>query len=155
VFTSHKNFKPLIPFLRRHLGAARDGVPSALDSLSVVLLDDREMSRLHMLFLNLPGPTDVLTFPVELNSRGKTCEGEVYICVPEARRRAKIEGVPLNHELLLYAIHGLLHLAGHDDRTERGYQKMHQLEDKILTKLGVGPVFERDSRPDPGPRRRA
>jgi hypothetical protein len=64
---------------------------------------------------------------------------------------------------LLYAIHGVLHLAGYDDRTRRGFVRMHQREDRILKRIGVGPVFNpaprratgrrRSRRPSPPPRR--
>jgi probable rRNA maturation factor len=63
------------------------------------------------------------------------------VCVPEARRRAAELGNPVRHELLLYALHGMLHLSGMDDRTLRQFRRMHHLEDAILRRLGVGPVF--------------
>src|SRR5205823_12257818 len=105
------------------------------------------MSQLHQRFMNRRGPTDVLTFPLELDGRGRALTGEIVICLPEAHRRAKSERIPLKNELLLYAIHGLLHLAGYDDRTARGFKIMHQLEDKILVRLGVGRVFASASLP--------
>jgi probable rRNA maturation factor len=43
---------------------------------------------------------------------------------------------------LLYSLHGMLHLCGFDDRTEPDFRRMHQTEDEILTRLGVGPVFQ-------------
>ena len=60
---------------------------------------------------------------------------------PRARRRARAEGVPVERELLLYALHGMLHLAGFDDRTDRDFAAMHRTEDDILTRIGVGAVF--------------
>ena len=111
-----------------------------------MLVSDETMSALHQQYMNESGPTDVLTFPLELDRRGMAVAGEIVVCVPEARRRGKLEGTLVKNELLLYAIHGLLHLAGHDDRTEKGFRKMHAMEDKILTKLGIGPVFSRPAR---------
>ena len=116
-------------------------VASPLRELSVVLVDDKTMSQLHRRFMHQTGPTDVMTFPLERDRRGRAISGEIVICLPEARRRAKIEGIPTKNELLLYAIHGLLHLAGYDDRTAAGFQEMHRTEDQILKRLGVGPVF--------------
>ncbi len=43
--------------------------------------------------------------------------------------------------MLLYAVHGLLHLCGYDDRTPAGFRRMHRKEDDLLARLGVGPVF--------------
>jgi ssRNA-specific RNase YbeY (16S rRNA maturation enzyme) len=56
--------------------------------------------------------------------------------------------------LLLYAVHGTLHLCGHDDRTAREYRIMHRTEDDLLTRLGVGPVFAASPPESPSPRRR-
>ena len=114
--------------------------------LSVALVNDRRMAQLHRQFLNVDGPTDVLTFPLDLDARGRPLSGEVVICVPEARRRAKEHKVPLERELLLYALHGLLHLCGYDDRTAHSFRAMHRTEDQILTRLGVGPVFDAGAR---------
>ena len=83
----------------------------------------------------------MLTFELEHDPRGGVVSGEVVICVPEARRQAKKRRSPVERELLLYALHGMLHLIGFDDRTEAGYRKMHEKEDEVLTELGAGPVF--------------
>jgi probable rRNA maturation factor len=133
--------KPYVPNLRRRLRAAHAILKPQLAELSLVLVNDREMSRLHRQFMNIPGPTDVLTFPLEFDRRKRVTAGEVVVCVPEARRRSKELGTELKNELLLYALHGMLHLCGFDDRTDRGYRRMHDMEDRILRRLGVGPVF--------------
>ena len=99
------------------------------------------MAALHEQFLGIPGPTDVLTFPLDEDGQGRVTAGEVVICVPEARRQAKRNGVGVERELLLYALHGMLHLCGYDDRTAAAFRTMHATEDRILTQLGVGPVF--------------
>ena len=56
--------------------------------------------------------------------------------------------------LLLYALHGMLHLCGFDDRTAAGFKRMHGTEDRILTRLGVGPVFAPAGKPARRRRRR-
>ena len=99
------------------------------------------MSQLHERFMGIRAMTDVLTFPLDTNARGQVTSGEIVICASEARRRAKEIGHTVRDELLLYALHGLLHLAGFDDRTAAAFRRMHRMEDKILTRLGVGPVF--------------
>jgi probable rRNA maturation factor len=129
------------PFLRKHLRAAHRLVRPRLGELSVALVGDRRMSELHEQFMGVAGPTDVLTFPLDLDARGRPVSGEVIVCVPEARRQAKARKVPVERELLLYALHGLLHLCGYDDRTDASFRAMHRTEDEILTRLGVGPVF--------------
>jgi len=138
-----------IPLLRRQIRRVHSMVRSPLCELSVALVGDRRMSELHHEFLGLVGPTDVLTFELDTNPRGRVTAGEIAICVPEARRQARRRGGKVEQELLLYAVHGMLHLCGFDDRTDRGFQLMHRREDQILTALGVGPVF----RSEPKPRR--
>jgi len=132
---------PHTRFLRTHLLAAHCIIQPALRDLSLAVVTDATMSQLHERYLRVRGPTDVLTFELEENEAGHIIAGEVVICVDEARRQALLRGSMLSKELLLYALHGLLHLSGFDDRTQPGYRKMHRKEDAILTRLGIGPVF--------------
>jgi ssRNA-specific RNase YbeY (16S rRNA maturation enzyme) len=67
--------------------------------------------------------------------------GEVVVCVPYAVRQARRSGAGVKKELLLYALHGMLHLCGFDDRTARDFAAMHEREDEILKAIGVGAVF--------------
>ena len=138
--------KDAVAFLRRQLLAAHRLLRPPLRELSVALVGDTRMARLHQQFMGVGGPTDVLTFPLDEDERGRVLSGEVVVCVPEAARRARELGTSVERELLLYALHGLLHLCGYDDRTAAGYRRMHRTEDKILTRLGVGPVFSTEGR---------
>jgi len=135
----------LATYLRRHIAAAHAILKPPLAELSIALVGDRRMAELHEQFLGVAGPTDVLTFPLEADRRGRALSGEVVVCVPEARRRGAAEGTGLKQEVLLYALHGLLHLCGFDDRTRSGFAAMHRTEDAILTTLGIGPIFWGDS----------
>ena len=128
-------------FIRRQLKLAYRLLRPPLTELSIALVGDRLMSDLHSRFMSIATPTDVLTFPLEIDAEGNALSGEIVICVPEARRRAPEHGNSLSHELLLYALHGMLHLSGYDDRTARDYNLMHRTEDDLLSRLGIGPVF--------------
>jgi len=128
-------------YLQRYLRAAHKLLGARLRELSVALVDDRKITELHARFLGIREPTDVLTFPLEVDRRGRVLAGEVVVCIPEARRRAKELRNPVRNELLLYALHGMLHLCGFDDRTAGGFARMHRMEDSLLSRLGVGPVF--------------
>ena len=129
--------------LRRMLPKARAMVGGRLEDLSVAIVGDRKMAELHETYMGIAGPTDVLTFELDHDARGRVTAGEVVVCVPHAARLARAARVPLRDELLLYALHGMLHLAGFDDRTGRDFAAMHQREDDILQRLGVGAVFSR------------
>ena len=65
------------------------------------------------------------------------------LCLDEAARRSRDLEHPVEHELLLYAIHGVLHVLGHDDHDPAAFERMHAEEDRILEAIGVGPVFRR------------
>ena len=132
-----------MPYVRSNLKKARLILKSQLSELSVAFVGDAEMSRLHEAYLGIAGPTDVLTFPLEQDKRGRDITGEVVVCVPEARRQAVLTGNSAREEVLLYALHGMLHLSGFDDKTPEGFRKMHRKEDEILQHLGIGPVFDK------------
>jgi probable rRNA maturation factor len=133
-----------VPLLRQGILAAHGMLRSPVRELSVAIVPARRMARIHERFLDQEGATDVLSFELEHDSQGASVSGEIVICSTVARKRAKSLGHPVEHELLLYAIHGLLHLCGFDDRNAKAFAAMHAREDQILTSLGVGPVFGRD-----------
>jgi len=132
-----------VAFLRRYLPRARRLLRGPLAELSVALVGDGRMGVLHERFMGIAGPTDVLTFELDHDARGRVVAGEVVVCVPYAVREAARRGVEARKEVLLYALHGMLHLCGFDDRTDRDFAIMHRREDEILKRLGVGIVFAR------------
>jgi len=142
-----KTGKAFVPFLREKMLAAHQLLRPPLRELSLALVNDSAMSKLHEQFMSIAGPTDVLTFPIDEDKRGRIMAGEVIVCVPEARRQARVMRTTVERELLLYALHGMLHLCSFDDRTAAGFQEMHRTEDQILKRLGVGPVFAPEAPP--------
>jgi probable rRNA maturation factor len=141
--------RPCVPVVRHGIQGAYRILKPSLRALSLAILPAKRMSILHKRFLNHSGPTDVLTFELEHDPRGRPTSGEIVICSTVARVNAKKLGHPLSHELLLYALHGLLHLSGFDDRTASTFAAMHAKEDEILTRLGIGPVFATGARKCP------
>jgi len=130
-----------VPFLRRQLRRAHRLARSPVRELSVALVGKQRMSRLHRRYLGISKPTDVLSFPLETNGRGRVVAGEIVVCAAEAKKQAIRRKIPVQRELLLYALHGLLHLSGFDDRTVEGFCRMHRMEDMILSRLGIGATF--------------
>ena len=91
-------------------GILRDigvGEIAELNELEISLLDDNEMSRLHGEFLQDATTTDVITFE----------NGELLIGVKKKKKQAIEYGTSADREIALYGIHGMLHLAGFDDRS--------------------------------------
>jgi probable rRNA maturation factor len=130
-----------VSHLRTHLLRAHRLLHPPLRELSLALVDDAGIKRLHRRFLGNNSVTDVLSFPLEFDAAGHVTAGEIVVCVPQARRQARCLGTKPADELLLYALHGLLHLCGWDDRTAGGFAAMHAKEDSILHSLGIGRVF--------------
>lgn len=139
------------PFLTWHVSRAAELAGSPLHQLSIVVASDSLMRRLHQQYFDDPSLTDVITFPLELDRKGRALSGELYLCLSVARRQAALRRLSVQHELLLYAVHGILHLSGYDDQTPRRFAAMHREEDRILDRLGLGAVF---ARPELGIRRK-
>lgn len=96
-----------------------------LATLEVALVDDATSARVHMDFMEIPGPTDVITFH----------HGEIVIGAEVALRQAEEYGEPIGREILRYLIHGLLHLAGHEDGGEDDRKTMEAAQEQIVANL--------------------
>ena len=114
-------------------------------SLSIAVVGAAAMTTLHRLHLGREEPTDVLTFDLGTDCRHGILDGEIVLCADMARRRAAARDKTLataRAELALYLVHGLLHLAGYNDRDAAAFRRMHRREDEILETLGLGGVFQ-------------
>ncbi|MEM6757706.1 MAG: rRNA maturation RNase YbeY [Planctomycetota bacterium] len=114
--------------------------------LAVTLIDDAAMADLHAEHRGDPSTTDVLTFDLrEPDGPDATpnnrVEGDIVVCRDEAQRQADARGHSAREELLLYAVHGLLHLLGEDDHDPAAADRMHRREDELLSALGLGPIY--------------
>ncbi|MCU0725350.1 MAG: rRNA maturation RNase YbeY [Planctomycetes bacterium] len=96
--------------------------------VSVAVLDDAEVRELNRRYLGHDHETDVLAFPLDPPEVAVSAER----AVAEAAKR-KVE--PLA-ELMLYVVHGLLHIAGHDDHEPAAARRMHEASLKVLRSLG-------------------
>ncbi|MEQ1906913.1 MAG: rRNA maturation RNase YbeY [Pirellulaceae bacterium] len=109
--------------------------------ISLALISDERMHELNRQFLQHDFPTDVLTFPGDA-ADPQQLSGEIIISVDTARRVAEELGVSREGELLLYFIHGLLHLQGFDDLTESEAPQMRKMERHFLEQAGYRYSFE-------------
>lgn len=125
--------------------AAALAAPGLTGELRVRLVNDQAMSLAHERYSGVRGTTDVLTFdlrtPPPTPTTTTPLDTDLLVCVDEARRQAATRSLPIEHELLLYILHGLLHCLGHDDHDDDAFLRMHAEEDRLLTALGLGPVF--------------
>ncbi|HIQ22308.1 MAG TPA: rRNA maturation RNase YbeY [Planctomycetes bacterium] len=104
-------------------------------SLSVVVVDDRTIRQLNRRHLACDEATDVLSFPLEQDDG--YLEAEVVVSAERAAAVAARYGWTAPEELLLYVIHGTLHLVGWDDQDARARRRMRRQERAYLRRLGV------------------
>ena len=117
-----------------------EGVREAKVTLAFV--DSAHIHRLNKQFLGHDEPTDVITFPYT-DPGAKKLEGEVVIGYEVARENAADRGHELGLELLLYVVHGCLHLCGYDDTTDKAAARMRAKEREYLGKLGLPDVTDK------------
>lgn len=111
--------------------------------VAVVVTDDESLRELNRRFRGIDAPTDVLAFPDE--TRGPFVGapgfprylGDVVISFPRAQEQAGQAGHPVEAELQLLVVHGVLHLLGYDDQSEPERAKMWAAQEAILKALGV------------------
>jgi probable rRNA maturation factor len=102
---------------------------------SVSIVDDPTIHRLNRQYLNHDWPTDVISFVFE--SQDQQVDGEVIASADTAAKTYRAAQWDVEDEILLYVVHGLLHLAGLDDVTEADRQRMRLEEMNCLLHLGV------------------
>ncbi|MHC4592537.1 MAG: rRNA maturation RNase YbeY [Planctomycetota bacterium] len=102
--------------------------------LSVALVGDQEMTELNRRFLQRDAVTDVLAFPYETG--GEVVTGEIVVNAELAVRQAAERSHCAVDELLLYVVHGLLHLLGYDDGEAADARRMSERERAILSASG-------------------
>lgn len=121
-----------LPWLRRVGKAALPGCLDArkavdapittLPEIEITLVNDADIARVHGDFLDDPTPTDVITFH----------HGEILISADMAARQGREHGQSVDHEVALYLVHGLLHLAGWDDHEVEEAREMAQRQSDLL-----------------------
>lgn len=131
------------PWLLSHVQKVIEYIGLKPYSIAIRVVGDEEMASLHNAHSGIDASTDVLTF--DRGSSKDSIEADIAICSDEANRLATQHGHSLNEELLLYIVHAMLHCLGYDDHDEESHQQMHAEEDRILTAIGVGPVWSRTS----------
>jgi probable rRNA maturation factor len=116
--------------LRRAVVQIMRDAEIAAASISLAIVDDPTIARLHQQFLADPEPTDVLSFVLE--SSAEMLEGEVVVSADTARACAPRYGCTPAEELLRYVVHGTLHLVGYDDTTPQKRAVMRKREKQYM-----------------------
>lgn len=119
--------------------AGMDVHPAA--ELSVICVDESTMADMHVQWMDLPGPTDVMSFPMDELSPGSRPDaaqpgpallGDIVMCPEFAARQAKSVRRSVEHELAMLTVHGVLHLLGYDHAGADEEKEMFGLQDRLL-----------------------
>ncbi|MDP1710904.1 MAG: rRNA maturation RNase YbeY [Candidatus Nanopelagicaceae bacterium] len=103
--------------------------------LNVLLVDEAEMTQLHIKWMDQPGPTDVLSFPmdeIKPGSKEVGILGDIVLCPTIAQAQAKDAGHDLDRELSILSVHGLLHIVGYDHASAEDEKDMFALQESIV-----------------------
>lgn len=93
-----------------------------LKSVEISIIDDKQIAKVHGEFMDDPSPTDVITFDY----------GEILVSAETALSNSEEMQVSLENEILLYIIHGMLHLGGYLDGSRAEFKEMKSLQEMIL-----------------------
>jgi len=124
-----KDLSSLLSFSMEQLGV------NAQCELNVLLVDEMEMTDLHIRWMDEAGPTDVLSFPMD-ELRPHTNEigvlGDIVLCPSVAMSQAKEAGHSYEHELAILSTHGLLHVLGYDHASKDEEKEMFELQESLV-----------------------
>jgi probable rRNA maturation factor len=122
------------------------GSYSGDSELSIILTNDARLHELNLNYLGIDAPTDVLSFPASETDpeTGARYIGDLLISIPRARAQAEAAGHPLEAEVQLLVVHGILHLMGHDHAQAQEKARMWKAQAEILERLGLGNIEIRE-----------
>jgi len=125
---NEKDIQSVAEFALNKLGIHPDS------ELAIRLVTEEEISELHVKWMNLPGPTDVLSFPMDemkpnSATNGPGIIGDIVLCPTFAEKNGKQS---LEKELELLTVHGVLHLLGYDHQEILDEEVMFKLQEDFL-----------------------
>lgn len=105
--------------------------------LNLVFVDIEEMTELHIKWMDEGGPTDVLSFPMDMPETGNEAVtlGDIVIAPVVAAQQAATAGHSIDHEIFILAAHGLLHILGYDHATPAEEKAMFTLQENLVKKF--------------------
>jgi probable rRNA maturation factor len=120
---------------------------SVSGDITVLLADNPRLQELNRDYLGIDAPTDVLSFPASETDpeTGAPYLGDILISIPRAEEQAQSGGHPLEAELQLLVVHGVLHLLGYDHADAKEKAKMWKSQAEILESLGLSGIVIQES----------
>jgi probable rRNA maturation factor len=104
--------------------------------VNLVFVDIEEMTELHIKWMDEGGPTDVLSFPMDMpaSENEAVTLGDIVIAPVVAAQQAASAGHSIDHEIFILAAHGLLHILGYDHATADEEKVMFALQEDLVKK---------------------
>jgi probable rRNA maturation factor len=145
--TSWKRARGAKTVVLQAIVAAARAVPERTGELAVVLTDDAAIRTLNRTWRGKDEATNVLSFPAQSPPGTPALLGDIVIAYETTAREAQAEGKPFRHHLAHLAVHGYLHLAGHDHEADAEAEAMESLEIAVLARLKVpNPYIARNAK---------
>jgi probable rRNA maturation factor len=135
-----RNAPALIPGIRRAVALARERAAQAASrksQIAILLTGDGKLRALNRQFRGKDKPTNVLSF----STASQDCLGDIAIAYGVTAREAREQHKNFAHHAIHLAVHGTLHLLGHDHQTTREAKAMEQREKEILSELGIADPY--------------
>jgi probable rRNA maturation factor len=135
-----RNAPALIPAIRRAVALARERVAQAASrksQIAILLTGDGKLRALNRQFRGKDMPTNVLSF----SAASQDSLGDIAIAYGVAAREAREQDKSFAHHAIHLAVHGTLHLLGHDHQTTREAKAMERREKEILSELGIADPY--------------
>jgi len=137
VENKNKSYAINSSFIKKVIGYVLRGLKKTEDiEIEVIFVDDPAIKKLNKKYKKSDRTTDVLSFGLDAGVFGiKKLVGSVFISLDTARSNAKRFGTSFEEEVVLYVIHGILHLVGYDDGTKSEIRRMRSEEKRILEQI--------------------
>jgi len=153
IFFRNRSMKKLIPALQlryltlRIIGDLLEQYPFQNPQLSILFVDDDQIRAMNKKHRKLDRPTDVLSFPMLEEKKGKkpsdepTPLGDIVISLESAARQAKEQEHPMKNEIALLLVHGFLHLLHFDDQKPKERREMFSLQQRWMEQFEKKGIF--------------
>lgn len=115
--------------------------------IGITIVGELAMTRINETYLRHKGSTDVITFDYSDANCPECLAGELFVCLDEALVQAPRFRGSWQNELVRYIVHGILHLAGYDDKVTLARRKMKRKEDHVMRHLAIRFKLARIGRP--------
>jgi probable rRNA maturation factor len=122
----------------------RDGgpAPAGPGEICVRLVDEAESAELNGRYRSKAGPTNVLSFPAEVDLPDVRIWGDIVVCVPLVHDEAAAQGKAVGAHFAHLVVHGVLHLLGYDHQDSAEADQMESLEKRVLGRFGIADPYE-------------